>query len=235
MKRLILLFFCLFAISNALHAVTFKEDTKICGVCGQPVHVTIAQNLLTGGGTMDLDLRPAPEKRDTLKYQIQLCRKCGYCWPDIAKERKHEKIAKVLNAQLAFDDTAALFARAAEIEIADNAPSFASYMLYMKAAWVMDDLKNKRKSDDYRKLAIKQMELYMERDAIARTTGDNYLALIDVLRRIGDFEKAKRLLGIAELYATESVLSKILAFQKKLIENKDSDRYTTADALKAAK
>ena len=235
MKRPTLLFICLFAISTALHAVTFKEDTKICGVCGQPVHVTIAQNLLTGGGSMDLDLRPAPEKRDTLKYQIQLCRKCGYCWPDIAKERKHEKIAKVLNAKLAFDDTAALFARAAEIEIADNAPSFASYMLYMKAAWVMDDLKNKKKSDEYRKLAIKQMELYMERDAIARTTGDNYLALIDVLRRIGDFEKAKRILSIAELYATESVLPQILAFQKKLIENKDSERYTTADALKAVK
>jgi len=235
MKRPTLLFICLFAISTALHAVTFKEDTKICGVCGQPVHVTIAQNLLTGGGSMDLDLRPAPEKRDTLKYQIQLCRKCGYCWPDIAKERKHEKIAKVLNAKLAFDDTAALFARAAEIEIADNAPSFASYMLYMKAAWVMDDLKNKKKSDEYRKLAIKQMELYMERDAIARTTGDNYLALIDVLRRIGDFEKAKRILSIAELYATESVLPQILAFQKKLIENKDSERYTTADALKSAK
>ncbi len=235
MKRPTLLFICLFAISTALHAVTFKEDTKICGVCGQPVHVTIAQNLLTGGGSMDLDLRPAPEKRDTLKYQIQLCRKCGYCWPDIAEERKHEKIAKVLNAKLAFDDTAALFARAAEIEIADNAPSFASYMLYMKAAWVMDDLKNKKKSDEYRKLAIKQMELYMERDAIARTTGDNYLALIDVLRRIGDFEKAKRILSIAELYATESVLPQILAFQKKLIENKDSERYTTADALKSAK
>ena len=235
MKQATLLFICLFAISAALHAVTFKEDTKICGVCGQPVHVTIAQNLLTGGGSMDLDLRPAPEKRDTLKYQIQLCRKCGYCWPDIAKERKREKIAKVLNAPLAFDDTAALFARAAEIEIADNAPSFASYMLYMKAAWVMDNLKNKKKSDEYRKLAVKQMELYMERDAIARTTGDNYLALIDVLRRIGDFEKAKRLLGIAELYATESVLPQILAFQKKLIENKDSGRYTTADALKAVK
>jgi hypothetical protein len=77
-----------------------------------------------------------------LKYQIQLCRKCGYCWPDISKERKREKITTTLNAPLAFDDTAALFARAAEIEIADNAPSFASYMLYMKAAWVMDDLKN---------------------------------------------------------------------------------------------
>ena len=235
MKQATLLFICLFAISAALHAVTFKEDTKICGVCGQVVHVTIAQNLLTGGGSMDLDLRPAPEKRDTLKYQIQLCQKCGYCWPDIAKERKREKIAKVLSTKLAFDDLAALFARAAEIEIADNAPSFASYMLYMKAAWVMDDLKNKKKSDEYRKLAVKQMELYMERDAIARTTGDNYLALIDVLRRLGDFEKAKRLLGIAELYATESVLPQILAFQKKLIENKDSERYTTADALKAAK
>ena len=233
MKRQSLLFTFFFIISTALYAVTFKEDTKICGVCGQPVHVTVAVNVLAGGGSMDLDIRPAPEKRDTLKYQIQLCKKCNYCWPDIGKERKREKIATVLSKPLIYDDTAALFARAAEIEIADNAPSFASFMLYMKAAWVMDDLKNKRKSDDYRKLAIKQMELYMERDAIARTTGDNYLALIDVLRRIGDFEKAKRILGIAELYATESVLPRILAFQKKLIENKDSGRYTTTDALKA--
>ena len=235
MKRQSLLYTCLFTISVALHAVTLKEDTKICGVCGQPVHVTIVQKLLTGGGSMDLDLRPAPEKRDTLKYQIQVCRKCNYCWPDIGKERKREKIAAVLSKPLAFDDIAALFARAAEIEIADNAPSFASYMLYMKAAWVMDDLKNKKKSDEYRKLAIKQMELYMERDAVARTTGDNYLALVDVIRRIGDFEKAKRILSIGELYAKESVLPQILAFQKKLIENKDSGRYTTADALKEAK
>ena len=234
MKRPSLLLTCFFIISAALHAVTFEEDTKICGVCGQPVHVTIARNVLTSG-SMDLDLRPAPEKRNTLKYQIQLCQHCGYCWPDITKERKREKIAAVLAKPIAFDELDALFVRAAEIEIADNAPSFASYMLYMKAAWVMDDLKNKKKSDEYRKLAIKQMELYMERDAIARTTGDNYLALIDVLRRIGDFEKAKRFLGIAELYATESVLPQILAFQKKLIENKDTGRYTTADALKTVK
>jgi hypothetical protein len=235
MKRLSLLYTCLFTISVALHAVTLKEDTKICGVCGQPVHVTIAQKLLTGGGSMDLDLRPAPEKRDTLKYQIQVCKKCNYCWPDIGKERKREKIASVLSKPLNFDDTAALFVRAAEIEIADSAPSFASFMLYMKAAWCMDDLKNKRKSDEYRKLAIRQMELYMERDATARTTGDNYLAYIDALRRIGEFEKAKKAAEVATLYATESILPKILDFQKKLIENKDTGRYTVADVLKTAK
>lgn len=234
MKRQSLLFTCLFIISATMHALTLKEDTKICGVCGQPVHVTVVQRLLSGGA-MDLDLRPAPEKRDTLKYQIQLCRKCNYCWPDIGKERKREKIAEVLDKPLAYDDLAALFARAAEIEIADNAPSFASFMLYMKAAWVMDDLKNKRKSDEYRKLAIKQMELYMERDAIARTTGDNYLAYIDALRRIGEFSKAKKVAEVAALYAKESILPKILDFQIKLIENKDTGRYTVADVLKAAR
>ncbi|MBR4901344.1 MAG: DUF2225 domain-containing protein [Victivallales bacterium] len=234
MKRQSLFFTCFFIIYAVLHAVTLKEDTKICGVCGQPVHVTITQHLLTGG-SMDLDLRPAPEKRNTLKYQIQVCHKCNYCWPDIAKERKREKIAAVLNKPLAFDDLAALFGRAAEIEIADNAPSFASYMLYMKAAWVMDDQKNKQKSDEYRKLAIRQMELYMERDATARTTGDNYLAYIDALRRIGEFEKAKRVAEVATLYATESILPKILDFQEKLIENKDTGRYTVADVLKTAK
>ena len=141
----------------------------------------------------------------------------------------------MLDKPLAYDDLAALFARAAEIEIADNAPSFASFMLYMKAAWVMDDLKNKRKSDEYRKLAIKQMELYMERDAIARTTGDNYLAYIDALRRIGEFSKAKKVAEVAALYAKESILPKILDFQIKLIENKDTGRYTVADVLKAAR
>ena len=233
MKLSSMLFICFTSIVFNAYAVTFKEDTKLCGVCNQPVHVKTAQTKTFG--PMDLDLRPAPEKRDTLKYQIQLCRKCGYCWPDISKERKREKISAVLNAPLAFDDIAALFARAAEIEIADNAPSFASFMLYMKAAWVMDDLKNKPKSDEYRKLAVRQMELYMERDAIARTTGDNYLTLIDVLRRIGEFEKAQRFLAIAELYATESVLPQILAFQKKLIENKDTGRYTVADVSKPEK
>ena len=65
MKRQSLLFTCLFIISATMHALTLKEDTKICGVCGQPVHVTVVQRLLSGGA-MDLDLRPAPEKRDTL-------------------------------------------------------------------------------------------------------------------------------------------------------------------------
>lgn len=225
---------CFIAAAIATHALTLKDETKICGVCGQPVHVTIAANVLSGG-SMDLDLRPTSEKRNTLKYQIQLCRKCAYCWPDIGKERKREKISAALNKPLAFDDIAALFARAAEIEIADNAPSFASFTLYMKAAWVMDDLKNKKRSDEYRKLAIRQMELYMEREAIARTTGDNYLAYIDALRRIGEFEKAKKAAEVATLYATESILPKILDFQKKLIENKDTDRYTVADVLKTAK
>ena len=234
MKRQSLLFTCLVIISATMHALTLKEDTKICGVCGQPVHVVIAQKLLAGG-SMDLDLRPPLEKRNTLKYQIQHCHKCNYCWPDIAKERKREKIDAILSRPLASDDLASLFARAAEIEIADNAPSFASFMLYMKAAWVMDDLKNKKKSDEYRKLAIRQMELYMERDAIARTTGDNYLAYIDALRRIGEFTKARKVVEVASLYAKESILPQILDFQKKLIENNDSDRYTVADVLKVAK
>ena len=78
MKWPTLLFICLFAISATLYAVTLKEDMKICGICGQPVHVTVAKNLLTGG-SMDLDLRPVPERRDTLKYQIQVCYKCNYC------------------------------------------------------------------------------------------------------------------------------------------------------------
>ncbi len=79
------------------------------------------------------------------------------------------------------------------------------------------------------------MELYMERDAIARTTGDNYLAYIDALRRIGEFSKAKKVAEVAALYAKESILPKILDFQIKLIENKDTGRYTVADVLKTAK
>ena len=234
MKLSVMFFACIVAAVSALHAVTLKEDTKICGVCGQAVHVTIVVSAPTSG-SMDLDLRPAPEKRDTLKYQIQHCPKCGYCWPDIAKERKREKISAILDKPIFSDDLAALFARAAEIEIADNAPSFASFMLYLKAAWASDDLKNKRKSDAYRRLASRQMDLYMERDAIARTTGDNYLTQVDVVRRIGDFEKARKLLAIADLYAKESILPLILAFQKKLVENKDTGRYTVADVLKIAK
>ena len=235
MKLPFVMIVCLSVVSLPVKAVTLKEDTKICGVCNQPVHVTVAEKILTGGGSMDLDTRPAPEKRDTLKYQIQFCPKCGYCWPDIAKERKRDKIDAVLKSPLNFSDTAALFARAAEIEIAGNGPSFASFMLYLKAAWTMDDLKNKRKSDEYRKLAIKQMELYMERDAVARTTGDNYLAIIDALRRVGDFQKAQKAAEVAALYAKESILPQILAFQKKLIEAKDSGRYTVADVLKPQK
>ena len=111
---------------------------------------------------MDLDLRPAPEKRDTLKYQIQLCRKCNYCWPDIGKERKREKIAEVLDKPLASDN-------------------------------------------------------------------------LDALRRIGEFSKAKKAAEVAALYAKESILPKILDFQIKLIENKDTGRYTVADVLKTAK
>ena len=231
MKPPVMLFVCVIAAAFAVKAVTLKDEVKICGVCGQPVHVKIVTSAPTAG-SKDLDLRPAPEQRNTLKYQIQYCPKCAYCWPDIAKERKREKISHVLNQPIQFDDLAALFARAAEIEIADNAPSFASFMLYLKAAWVCDDLKNKKKSDEYRRLASQQMDLYMERDAVARTTGDNYLTHVDVVRRIGDFDKARRLLSFADLYAKESILPLIVAFQKKLVENKDTGRYTVADVLK---
>ncbi|MBP5673055.1 MAG: DUF2225 domain-containing protein [Lentisphaeria bacterium] len=230
MKSSAIFFVCIVVATFTAQAFDIKDDTKICGVCSQPVHVKIAISIQTVG-SRDLDLRPAPELRDTLKYQIQYCPKCGYCWPDIAKERKREKIDHILNQPIQYDDIAALFARAAAIEIADNAPSFASFMLFLKAAWVCDDLKNKRKSDDYRRLASHQMDLYMERDAIARTTGDNYLTQVDVVRRIGDFDKARRLLAIADLYAKESILPLILAFQKKLVENKDTGRYTVADVL----
>ena len=57
----------------------------------------------------------------------------------------------------------------------------------------------------------------------------------DALRRIGEFSKAKKVAEVAALYAKESILPKILDFQIKLIENKDTGRYTVADALKSAR
>jgi len=226
-KRLvvILMFFCAFAF-----ALELEEKVKICGVCGNVVRVTTVVSANTFG-SMDLDLRPAPERRDTLKYQIELCRDCGYCWPDIGKERKRESIAQVLNAPLKFDDLAALFARAAEIEIATNqGASFASFMLYMKAAWAEDDAKNDDEAKKYRRQAVEQMTKYMEADQTARITPDNYLIQIDAARRCGDFELAEKLLKTATPMANAGLLRKILVFQKRLIERKDAGRYTVADA-----
>lgn len=203
---------------------------KTCVICGREhlFNEVISTNAM---GYMDLDTRPPMMKRDTLRYEIQLCEKCFYSNRDIEARvpgmnddvlMSPEYLHVANNNEI--DSTAKAFWLAGLLSV-----SVANYkdagILFLKAAWIFDDLRE----NDLAKLARAEAHKYLS--VFVEETEDINLAVltVDLQRRMEDFigaiETAKQLIS----YGVGDFLKKILELEVELCDKNDASCHNVGE------
>lgn len=144
----------------------------------------------------DLDLRPAPDRRQTMDQWIQECPNCKLMCPDLANppEGAGAVLAQPDYATLAADRKVHPLIRkfrawayiAEKTGVHDDA-GFA----HLHAAWVADDAKDKGLADVQRHMAAMHLSAARDRGMVyPRQKGAAEALLADVHRRMGRWDEA---------------------------------------------
>lgn len=209
---------------------TIFPSTVICKNCGTPV--LVKQIMSTNEfGSPDLDLRPAPMRRSLVYHLIQHCPECGYTGKDITKKPPQtQEFHDFLKNKLASCDKLSvekLYELAAQIELLYLIPGYKIVAeMFLKAAWIADDKGDKDFAQKMRKASL-DYQLKLDDRA-----PDRILQMIDIARRSEEFEKALELIQNFPESERKDIYEKILIFQEKLVNNKDTGCYLIEDACK---
>lgn len=205
-------------------------ECALCGAKSEQTFVIGSSSL----GSMDLDTRPAENKRSTLKYDTQVCPKCHYVNSNISQKlagisltdlRKENYLNLVIDKTV--NEEAKKFILSAYLHVTMGNSKTAA-IKYLSAAWIFDDLNELENSIKARKKAAILLENYLE------SNEDFNLAvvLLDIYRRSKDFEKclntANELLdyGIYDI-----LLKKIIVFEIELSNNEDNSCHKLSECL----
>jgi hypothetical protein len=208
----------------------FRSEIQ-CVLCGTTsMHTVIMSTHAIG--LPDLDLRPPEAHRSTMECWAQRCPQCGYCAPLLDRELPGAREALSTEAyrrQLTEADRPELantFACLALIHAAGGNRSQAGQaMLY--AAWVCDDDACSAGSRACREAAIEYLR------GQSGLSEPDLTMLLDLLRRLGRFAEARRLLQRVPRERCHEITQAILSFQERLIEQADQDRHNLKEAEKA--
>lgn len=206
------------------------QSKKKCAVCG---HEYVFKEVLgtNSMGYMDLDTRPPMMKRKFLPYEIQMCEKCFYSNGDLEtlitglniEILKSKEYLRVSNNN-ALDNTAKAFwlAALAYVSVADYREAG---FLFLKAAWIFDDLGKKESAKLARLESHKYLSIYVEE------TEDINLAVltVDLQRRIGDFSDAIDTANQLISFEVDEFLEKILKLEIKLCRKNDSSCHNVGE------
>lgn len=229
----------------------FLRRLKKCGCCGEETPVSDFCSTNTSG-SCDLDARPAEMQRSAIFRGMQFCRNCGYAaWDLEEKIRPSKALRKILSEKIDARDMVELFERAAGIAALKGGKKEAIEYLHLIAAWAADDKKDVATAVSLRKKILSGVS---PDDAAAPA---RLLRLIDVARRAGEKDAALALLKrldeceiappsqseeivyldgkpltmrvVKEDEIDPSLVKRIAAFQRKLLENDDTACYTLDD------
>lgn len=209
---------------------SFIKVTKKCAVCGKEQVVAVVKST-NAIGYMDLDTRPPQDKRGVLPYEIQFCSNCGYANEDLATLVCDDingvislpEYQNIFNNN-AINKTAKAFMLSALISQKNNVLDRAG-LLYLKAAWIFDDLNQENESQKARSKAIECLSEYVEQSENL----DNAVMVVDLLRRIGNFKDAKETAMQLLDFGINSLLTKILQYEVKLCDRKDAECHTVEE------
>ncbi len=238
---------------------TFRSVNVTCAVCD----TVNEQTRLTSTNTMgppDLDTRPAPMQRDTLRFVIARCTTCGYCAPDldeapadaraiIAAEAYQARMHDAASPELANTYLCWSLVCAAEREY--HRAGWAA----LSAAWVcddaaLDDLARAQRTETpndpatnanvtaacaCRRHAIGDFLTAREYEQVfMQGDGGEELLLTDLYRRCGEFALAGQMATRGSAKASDETISAILRGQLALIARQDADAHTIPDAIALA-
>jgi len=212
--------------------MTIIDERQIaCGVCGEesPHLVLVSTSQM---GYCDLDLRPAELMRSTMPLWVQRCPKCGYCAPDISladeiakRVVESDAYQEQLNNPLYPELANSFLCAAMVLENYDGGLAVAGWNA-LHAAWVCDDEENEMaascrlKAVDLFEKALSQGETFYEDQP-----GTREALLTDLLRRAGEFERAKVICEQGLASNPDELISRVLNYQLKLLEAGDTEAH----------
>ena len=216
---------------------TWIDQTQKCCLCGTDNNCSVLGST-NRMGSADLDLRPPPMERETMKGWFQECESCRYVSVDLAQESDNAKSIvespdyQSLIADLDLPPIARRFALCALLNAHDR--EIAGTAL-LRAAWVCDDSENSELAKSFRNQSadtLKKLQPFENSEEHATLA----TMLIDVLRRSDRFEEATKLayqlLKFKAVKRSEVMLA-VVNFQLSLCEAKASDCHQVQDAIEA--
>jgi hypothetical protein len=199
-----------------------KPDRRHCAVCGTvarpPFVIPMAE------GAPDLDFRPGEPARSTLPRWIQTCRNCVAAAPDLAAlplsaaEVVRSENYKWLERHDAHVRPHLRWVRLCAAHLRGA--------VFLQAAWAEDDAGNGDKATELRLRAIRA---WGTPDAVT-----DRMRNIDVLRRVGDFERARMHVDILLESDPDPASAAILRFQLARLGEGDVGRHIMSSALPAS-
>ena len=187
---------------------------------------------------MDLDTRPPEMERSTMMVWIQQCPNCGHCAKDVshfAPELRGTLESPNYRQHLA---NKALPPLAAEFICAGLLQEAAGSLVeagweYLHAAWIADDAGLLSGSKQWRDETARCWRRAMDStDLHPKLCADLDTIMVDCLRRAGRGQEALPIIDRLLSGESNSVIEKVLVFQRELITHEDFGRHTVSESIK---
>lgn len=222
---------------------TYAETTLTCPACGNTDAYTALMST-NAFGSADLDLRPPPMERHTMRTWVRRCPKCSCCFADgtQSKDLNLEKMDSEAYREVGQDsnlpELAKDFIRYAVIRYGYDHQTEA----WLNAAWVCDDEENEPEARKCRKKAYDILADNYESGRYQHYADyvgnpEKGLQALDLLRRSQHFEIAQQKIDKITLAIADSsepnkeIMKSIVCFQAEKIDAQDARLYTIQDAI----
>jgi pentatricopeptide repeat protein len=224
-------------IHNDQHKTTSVDQDMTCAICGETNQFPVMAST-SSSGYSDLDTRPAPVQRYSMWLWIRRCPNCGYCSSDIESAPDVDVVKEIIES----DDYVAQLNNENYPELANSflcqsiieeelgeSNSAAGSALY--AAWVCDDEEGfGDQAVECRLKAIGLFEQTIENDSENIVPETVNCILIDLLRRVGEFDRARELCNqMLEDGVSEKIIEGILKYQLGLIDAEDTSAHSMGE------
>jgi hypothetical protein len=215
---------------------THYKEIKQCSVCGTENEYTGIGSTSTFG-PQDLDSRPPERKRSTIFAWVQRCPDCGYCAVEVSKtccpEAREIVNSREYKERLndpTYPELANSFLCKAIIDRKSGTLAAAT-MALMWAAWSCDDSGHLDRAKECRQKAAEMLVTAEDNgQQVFKREGASTAILVDLLRRSGQIEQARKAIAARRVGITEDVIARFLDFQATLLNKCDVSRHTTAEA-----
>jgi hypothetical protein len=224
------------AILKGESMTTLYEEKVRCSVCRAKHKYTLVGST-NRFGSPDLDTRPPEMERSAISYFVQRCPKCGYCASDVSKASPEAQTVvnrKEYKDQLN-DPTYPVEANSflCKAIIHRECREFAAAtMALIHAAWVCDDSGHLDQARTCRQKAADMLTITERNDQeVSGQQGAVTAILVDLLRRSGQVEEARRVIAERRDGITEDIIARVLDYQTTLLDKNDVSCHTIAEAV----
>jgi len=215
---------------------TLHNKTTRCSVCGTEAEDTVIAST-NAFGSPDLDTRPPEMKRSTIRLWVQRCYSCGNCASDLSQAsacardiiQTQEYTAQLKDSD--FPELVNSFICKSIIDENGKEWATAAWAL-IHAAWACDDAKLSSQAIMCRRRAAAMLRKVATTDQkLVSQPGLATVILIDLLRRAGEMDEAVTVIQENRYNPSEGIMRQIIDYQMDLINAKDLDCHTIAEAI----